>query len=151
MLILNDILPLFDIDLEHNFFGMVEDYNMKAGCKMGYVNHLITKYKQYGLEYQNGERYYNAGLVMINITEIQNNLDYYKNILMTLMSVYYKNPWEYADQDTINIGFKVTTFPDKFNKLRGFSPRESNDAVLHFISIKNDFNKIVENFERSLR
>jgi len=144
MLILGDIRSIFEMNMENSFFGMVEDYNMTPhGVKRHYLQSIKGKYTRYGIVDPGIQKYHNAGLVLLNMDFIRANIEDYGCRLQNLMRVYYLDPWEYADQDLVNLGFSITTLPDRFNKLRGYSPRAADDVILHFISVKNDFDSIV--------
>lgn len=152
ILILKDFTGIFDIQLGDCDFGCAIDYVVEHGFLKGYAQKLKSKYKDlYGIENLNGDHYFNAGVTLFNVEKIARNLDKYTETLRRLHGIYYKDPYEYCDQGTINLGFKIKEIPQIYNKTYHFSPKGSDDVFLHFTTNnKEKFDEIVEKYGKTV-
>lgn len=117
------------------------DYNIKTWMKY-YKVKLSSKLKGQTSLSLNGD-YINSGVLLFNNSVIRRkNLYDLKNRIKEIVSIGYKQKFDYADQDVINLCFDITYIPDVYNKLYRFSPRSEDDVFLHHIADKTDFDKL---------
>jgi len=132
ILILNDFLKIFEIDLGECFFGASVDYVVQFGFKHDYIKFIHDKYIEFGIEKHNENIYFNAGVLLYNMSKIKIHLNEYIEKLRFLNSVYYEHPWDFCDQDTLNLGFDICQLPQIYNKQFYFSPKTKEDVFIHF-------------------
>ena len=145
--VINDFMDIFSIDMGEYMFGAVEDYNMSQnGSMRAHINTLKNNLGKFNIEYVN-QKYYNCGLIMFNMSEIKKHILIYQNTIKNIVKLKYKYPslFPYPDQDILNSVIKFYEFPIYFNVLRGFTRVSdmSETKLLHYISVKSDFDKIV--------
>lgn len=132
-----DIKQINDIDIRDWFIAAVLDNE--------YMRKLYVKTKYYqkaGLDYND---YFNAGVLLMNLTSINKNIDLLKESI-SILNKYKK----FSDQDVLNIIFKNRTLfvDDKLNNLINIQNIKENElkdvlrrqAILHFAGYLKPWN-----------
>lgn len=148
ILVLNNFMDIFLIDMGQNMLGAVEDWNMSShGHMTNHVASLKKNLANFDIDYIN-EKYYNCGLIMFNIPFIKSHMDVYREHITKLINLKYKYPqiFPFPDQDILNAVIRFIEFPMEYNVLRGFTKISDDKKIklLHYISVKADFDKIVQ-------
>ncbi len=135
VIINQDITPLFDIDMENMPMGGAEDYVVMYGHLRHEIQKLHDWAKSHGIEPQNGNSYYNCGVVLMNNVEILKDIEGYKKKIRNVMEIFYSgDKWMFYEQGLINMIFKVKRLPPEYNIEMFFQPRSPNDKILHFLA-----------------
>ncbi|MDR2429681.1 MAG: glycosyltransferase family 8 protein [Puniceicoccales bacterium] len=136
IVVLDDVKDIWNFDIENVYAAVVEDVNSGA----------LKDIKKYAHAFDKGHRYFNAGIMLLNLKNIR--ADFTLQKFMDIANRM-KNVFKFADQDILNLAFarKLTYLPIKWNvtdafmkKLRPpFSERKhevrgvlQNPSLIHF-------------------
>lgn len=128
IIVMSDIAELY-FSLENEFAAAVIDYGINGYIETeSFYNIWVDKYcnarfyyiKYCGIEEQNLYKYFNSGVLVLNLDKIRRN-----NVDKQCLELIFNKKFAYPDQDVLNILFKgdIKILPQEWN----FIPCKNND------------------------
>ena len=141
--IVRDFSNIFNIDIGRNEIQGVLDFNLQTSMK-SYINRLREQIINI-TNINPSKKYINTGVLIFNNRLLRNlNVDLLKQKITYFIKLHYMVRFDYADQDIINLCFKIGFIPYFYNVLYKFQPRTENDVFIHHIAKpKIDFDKLI--------
>lgn len=139
-IVLKDLWNVFNINLNENIAGAVEDLWIKKLYKKSKpISHSNITYRQYFEKiYQNSKfRYFNAGFLLLNLKKMrEENID---NKLWEYLED--NHPLVFQDQDVLNAVFKdrIVFLDKKWNCFQGLN-KCLFPAVIHYVGAEKPWN-----------
>ncbi|MCG7388499.1 DUF4422 domain-containing protein [Pantoea sp. ACRSB] len=144
----SDVAELVHIDLGDNLIAAVRDIVMEGFVKFGAIAHIdepknlvAREYLENVLEMKNSHRYFQAGIILFNIVQMQKENTYGK-LMHALKS---RNYW-FLDQDIMNKVFyeRVHYLPNEWNVYHGngntddFFPNLNFETYMGFLKSRKN-------------
>lgn len=96
MIIMRDIAELYDIELGNNLIGAAKDPDFMGQCNG--VNTVTKKYCEEVLKIKSPFQYFQAGVLLFNVTELKKVITVKELFEMSDTGIY-----KYSDQDILNV------------------------------------------------
>ncbi len=148
MMCINDLVPLYNTDLEENYLGAVADYIVENSPK-------FRGFKD-GISFRNNEIYANSGLLLFNLDNIRNSdvmAEFWKN-LKQKDKIIKKEFNIFADQTLANLTFKskIKFLNPKYNVFTTTlkDTKQKDPVIIHFTGSYKPFtyrNKYTEEYD----
>lgn len=134
MLVLKDIAPIYNTDLDDKFLGAVRDFGVKFKKVAQYVKWLDVPHL-----------YFNSGMLIMNLALMRSKWNRQEiEAFITTKAIYFSCP----DQDALNLLCKegdVLQLPDEYNYQVKSNEKLDNDeaVVLHYVGYNKPWNHYV--------